>query len=127
MRLSSSMHRIITDVVIFLLKLEASTTSAKAMVYGAESGIQCMAAEAYPPGTGGETQDADAVFALLMKLGREAAAGRNIDAVSLGGTWHNLLVCGEAMRPLGRAYTWQWMGARGSVSYTHLDVYKRQG
>ena len=29
MPLSSSMHRIITDVVIFLLKLDASTTSVK--------------------------------------------------------------------------------------------------
>lgn len=105
-----------------ILVLEASTTSAKAMVYGAESGIQCMAAEAYLPGTGGETQDADAVFALLMKLGREAAAGRNIDAVSLGGTWHNLLVCGEDMRPLGRAYTWQWMDARGLTEELRRDA-----
>lgn len=90
-----------------ILVLEASTTSAKTMVYDTETRGQEVRTKVFTPTYEDLTvQDADAVFTELMALGREACRGLEIDIIALSGTFHNLLLCDEKMHPVSPVYLW---------------------
>ena len=123
-----------------ILALECSTTSAKALLFDPVKGeIAKVKSEGYPSevsafrGVCG-TQDTPAVMALVVRLGKEVAAGaENIQAIALGGTFHSTLVCSGKMEPLTPTYTWMYSGAeeltgrlRKDERYT-LDYYHRTG
>ncbi|MDR2792134.1 MAG: FGGY-family carbohydrate kinase [Treponema sp.] len=103
-----------------ILVLEASTTSVKALLFDpGKAAVVRIAAESYSyADTGGEsgTQNADAVFARIIKLGRELAAGFEIEALAPTGTFHSILVCDKTMKPVTPAFTWEYTGARATAA-----------
>ena len=128
---------------IMILALECSTTSAKALLYDPRCGeIVRAKSESYPnevsafKGVWG-AQDTPAVIALTVRLGRDLVSETDntdtIEAIALGGTFHSILVCDSAMRPVTPTYTWMYTGAedltgrlRKNERYT-LDYYHRTG
>ena len=119
-----------------VLVLEASTSSAKAMVYDAERGVVCVRTRAYDAHISNvQTQDADGVLEALLCVGGEAAlqSGCTIDCVSVGGTWHSLLMLDPSMRPVTRVYSWAYTGAAAYAQSLRQDaafcaeVYRRTG
>lgn len=106
-----------------ILALEASTVSAKAMLYDAKSGrILRVVSKRYPPPVSdGITQDLDGVCDAVAQVALEAADSRQVDAVSLCGTWHAVAVCGTDMVPETRAYTWAYTGAGAEAETLKCD------
>ena len=122
-----------------ILVLESSTASAKALLFdGEKRAVVGIAGEPYPyevSHAGGETgaQDGEAVFARTVRLARGLAEGADIEAVVPTGTFHSVLVCDKAMKPLTPAFTWEYAGAkataaelRASPEYTNR-YYHRHG
>ena len=69
-----------------ILALEASTTSAKAMLYDTESRTYEEKIKAYGKMYDEEVlHDADKVFDCMAKIGRALAGGREISIISLSG------------------------------------------
>lgn len=90
-----------------VLVLEASTSSAKAMLYDSDQGVLGMESEAYTEQTGdARRHEMDSLFAQLIKVGARMAAGQEIAAIAMVGSWHTLVVTDEEMRPLFPSYTW---------------------
>ena len=95
-----------------ILALEASTTSAKAMLYDTKSRTYEEKIKAYGKMYDEEVlHDADKVFDCMAKIGRELAEGREISIISLSGTWHSVLLCDRRMRPATPVYPWSYTGA----------------
>ena len=94
-----------------ILALEASTTSVKAMLYHTETGAFDVLSREHSQHITAAERSADEIYTLLMSLGRELAAGKQIDMISLCGTWHNILACNSAMEPLTPTYFWDFTGA----------------
>ncbi|MCD8249355.1 MAG: hypothetical protein LUC60_05835 [Lachnospiraceae bacterium] len=117
-----------------ILVLESSTSSAKAMVYDTDSGAFEVKSHPYT----GNYEDVrihkpDLVFEQTAALGRELAAGRSIDIVSLSSTWHNIFLADHDMTPRTPALTWAYTDAapvckdlRKDAAYVH-DFYHRTG
>lgn len=90
-----------------ILVLEASTTSAKTMVYDTEQGKPVVRTKLFTQTYEDLTvQNPETIFAEMMALGREACRGTEIDIIALSGTFHNLLLCDEEMRPKSPVYLW---------------------
>lgn len=105
-----------------ILALEASTVSAKAMLYETGKGIVAAGTERYGPQAGDLTiQDMDEVCSGVLKAGRTVAAGQPVDIISLGSTWHNVALCDRQMQPATMAYTWAYTGAAPSAERIRLD------
>lgn len=95
-----------------VLALEASTTSAKAMVFDSESGVVAVESAPYPSSiASGGCQDAEGVYQEMLRLGKRIAAGQDISAVSLCSTWHSVVVTDRAFEPITKIYTWEFTGA----------------
>ena len=78
---------------MLVLVLEASTSSAKGMLYSTDEGVLSTVTQPYGPGIfDGATHDADGVFDQVMALGRTMAEDTRVDAVVLSGTWHSVLL-----------------------------------
>ncbi len=105
-----------------ILVLEASTSSAKAMVYSSEGEIL---REHSAPYRGREfsvaVQNPQKVLEGLLTVGKEAAEGFPIDGISLGGTWHSLLLADRAGRPKTDCYTWAYTGAADTAARFRQD------
>jgi len=105
-----------------VLVLEASTTSAKAMVYDLKKGIQAVAVLPYDRKIGDSAvQDTVLVYESLLAAGRQVAEGEDIAAVALGGIWHGLVVCDKAMQPVTPTYTWAYMDAAKYAAQLRRD------
>lgn len=92
---------------MIVLVLESSTASAKAMVYCSERGVLDIKTEAYfPEYSDVETHDAEGVFQQTIRLGKNISKGYNIDAISLCGTWHSVLLCDKQMKPKTKTFSW---------------------
>ena len=97
---------------MLILVLEASTTSAKAMLYNSESGESKIRVKNY-----GKMYDdltihkAEQVFLEMIYLGRELAQWQKVDMISLVGTWHSLVLCDKNMKPSTPVYLWSHTGA----------------
>ncbi len=96
-----------------ILVLEASTTSAKAMLYHTQDGTFETAAREYGPEPSGDpaARDIEAVYRQMMAVGREVAEGKKIDMISLSGTWHSVALCSSRMEPQTPVYLWSYTGA----------------
>lgn len=95
-----------------ILVLEASTTSAKAMLYNTEDGTFDVKVKAYTGNYDDVTiHKAENVYQQMIALGRDLAAGKKIDMISLGGTWHSLTLCDKNMVPVTPVYLWSYTGA----------------
>ena len=57
----------------------------------------------------------------LLTVGKEAAEGFPIDGISLGGTWHSLLLADRAGRPKTDCYTWAYTGAADTAARFRQD------
>ncbi len=97
---------------MYILVLEASTTSAKAMLYNTADGTFEVKTKEYT----GNYEDvtihkAENVYQQMMALGKEVAGGKKIDMISLGGTWHSLMLCEKNMEPATPVHLWSYTGA----------------
>ena len=95
-----------------VLAIESSTSSAKAVLYDTEKGIVASRQKPYGPEIDrlGKT-DPVKVFELSMEMAREAAAGTDVAAVALCGTWHGLCACDTKMTPVTPVFSWNFTGA----------------
>jgi gluconokinase len=97
---------------MYILALESSTTSAKAMLYDTNTHTYKVESKAYEfEGMEVGLHDPDYVFSLMVEIGKEIAAGHKIDAVALGGTWHSIMLCDKDMKPKTSLYHWTYTGA----------------
>ncbi len=95
-----------------ILVLEASTTSAKAMLYRTGDHSFEVKTRAYPGNYADVTiHDAQNVYQCMLSVGRELLAGRPVDMIALGGTWHSLVLCDREMTPVTPVYLWSYTGA----------------
>lgn len=95
-----------------ILALEASTTSAKAMIYDTASRTFEEKTRPYEKMYADETcHNAETVFENMARIGRELSDGKKIDIISLSGTWHSVLLCDRQMTPLTPVYPWTYTGA----------------
>ncbi len=100
------------DENMLILALESSTTSAKAMLYDTVTGKSEIRIKNYPPMYEDSSQhDAEKVFLATVEAGRELAAGREISMISLGTTWHSIMLCDCEMKPVSPVYLWSYTGA----------------
>ncbi len=94
-----------------ILALEASTASAKAMLYDTDLRTFQVSTKEYIGQSDPAGRDAEEIFLQTMAVGRQAAAGHKIDMISLGGTWHSLMACTDDFEALTPAYLWDFTGA----------------
>ena len=105
-----------------VLVLEASTTSAKAMLYDAEKGILATKSVPYDASCSDiKTQDANGVADAVFSVGKEIASGQKIDAIALSGIWHSMLICGKDGNPKTRIYTWAYTDAAETAAKLRND------
>ncbi|MBQ3865181.1 MAG: hypothetical protein II781_05015 [Clostridia bacterium] len=121
---------------MYVLALEASTSSAKAMVFSPDEGQLALSAVPYSKDIGDiVTLDADGVFECMLEAGKQAVAkaGKPISAIGFSTIWHSLLFTDEHLRPLGRAWTWANTQASATASSVRQDsetasyLYQRTG
>lgn len=106
-----------------VLVLEASTSSAKAMVYNENKGIEKLEVIPFDKKTGNVSlQNTNEVYSNLLHAGKRAARGYDIQAIALGGIWHSLILCDSFMNPVTKTYTWAYMGASGYASSLRTDT-----
>ena len=90
-----------------ILVLEASTTSAKTMLYDTETGQSKVQTRVYHHCLDDNlTQSADGVVGDLIKLAKEFVIGTSVDMIAISGTWHSILLCDQKMNPVTNVYPW---------------------
>lgn len=89
-----------------ILVLEASTTSAKAMIHDTVTGTSEVVTAPYPPGPDPTVHDVDAVVAAVTSLGKQLSAGQEIAAVALVGVLHGVFLADRELRPVSPVYLW---------------------
>ncbi len=108
---------------MIILALEASTTSAKTMVFDTQTGETAVRSRRFElDGPDDAVRDGDAIYTQLMALGREAAAGRGVDLVVLSGTWHGLTLRSPALDALTPVMEWPYTGARDVCARLREDT-----
>ena len=109
---------------MYILVLESSTTSSKALLYNIETGNKELKVRAYPKsvilGTAG-TYDPEAIFNESIMLGRELCINKDISAVVLCCTWHSLLLCDSKATPQSPVYKWNYSGASEVCGKLRMD------
>ncbi|MCI8597103.1 MAG: hypothetical protein HFJ10_01475 [Lachnospiraceae bacterium] len=117
-----------------ILVLESSTASAKAMIYDTEDGSYEAKAHQYTNNYEDvRIHKADLVFDQTVALGKELAAGKKVDIVSLSSTWQNVFLADKQMNPKTPVETWAYTDAapickelRKDEAYVR-DFYHRTG
>lgn len=95
-----------------ILVLEASTTSAKAMLYRTEDHSFEVKTRTYTGNYEDVTiHNAENVYLEMLAVGKEIAVGKKVDMIALGGTWHSLMLCGHDMKLTTPVYLWSYTGA----------------
>lgn len=95
-----------------ILVLEASTVSAKAMLYEMQTGQYETATVRYPENWAADRQDAQAVYSMLCETARSLLAGRTaVQMIVLNTTWHSLLLCDQTVQPCSPVYLWSHLQA----------------
>ena len=98
-----------------ILILESSTTSAKAMVYDTDFGIDRVITRPFMiKGADSSVQDAESIWRQTTAVGKEVAAETDIDIIALVGTYHSVMLCEKDMTPKTPVYQWPFRGA-GSI------------
>lgn len=107
---------------MWILALEASTTSAKAMLYDIRTGTFTERTRSFGRAHGARTvHDAGAVYESMVQTGRELAGGKDVGMISLSGTWHSVLLCDRNMEPVTPVYPWTYTGASGVCGRLRRD------
>lgn len=105
-----------------ILVLEASTSAAKAMVYDQDKGAVNMITRMYPTAISDVvTIEPEAMIDLVLDVGREAAAGYDIEVVALNCTWHSLLILDQNKKPKTRIMTWAYREAAAIAGAIRAD------
>lgn len=92
-----------------VLAIEASTSSAKALLYDTEKGVEASASRRYGADLERDGMtDTEGVFRLAMEVAREVAYGREVAAIALCGTWHGLSVLDHRMKPVTPTFSWNF-------------------
>ena len=91
-----------------ILVMEASTTSAKIMIYHTEKGIESIASKAYGESISKEGRhNVEGITQILFSMVKQLPNTFDIDAIALVGTWHNFLLCNNNFVPEDGSYTWE--------------------
>lgn len=92
---------------MWILALEASTTSAKAMLYDTVTGTWEEKTRPYGKMNCQEgLHDPDRVLNCMADIGREISRGKKADIISLSGAWHSVLLCTRELKPATPVYPW---------------------
>ena len=99
---------------MFILVLEASTSSAKAMYYDTFNGCFDVVTRPYMADFPCEYTmfRPDRVYERMIEAGREAVRGRAVDAISLCSAWHSVGLFNDRIEPVTPMY--QWSNGGGS-------------
>lgn len=90
-----------------ILVLEASTTSAKAMLYDSTTKKFSVKNNPYQTSNLDVTQHhVTDIYESMCDLGRQVIDGTEIDTIVLSGTWHSILLCDQDMNPITPALLW---------------------
>ncbi len=104
-----------------ILALEASTSAAKALLFS-DNVVKRVESEEYKkPTTKSLMQKPEDILSALYRVGRNVAEGENIDIISIGSTWHSLLLCDKKMKPIAEEYSWQYTGASTQAERIRSD------
>lgn len=107
---------------MYILALEASTSSAKAVLYDPALDRSETASESYDPSICRDgLMDTEQVFRCVARLGRQLAAGKDVAAVALCAVWHSVAVCDADMNPVDRTHNWNWMAPSGMCREVRAD------
>ncbi|MCQ2398807.1 MAG: hypothetical protein MJ052_05860, partial [Sphaerochaetaceae bacterium] len=95
-----------------VLSIEASTSSARAMIYDSEKGVLRTKSAAYGSKIDrGGIMNINGVCDLVFTLAREITADeKDIEAVGICGTWHNMCVFNRENHPVTDLYSWNYTG-----------------
>ncbi|MFC2282019.1 MAG: FGGY family carbohydrate kinase, partial [Treponema socranskii subsp. buccale] len=95
-----------------LLILESSTTSAKAMLYDAESDTWRIVTKPYGfAHDSNGTHDGEAVFLKTAQAAKEIADGIQVDIILQSTTWHSLALTDKDGALLSPVELWSYTGA----------------
>lgn len=107
---------------MLVLALEASTSSAKALVFNDRAEVVAAVSEPYAPHIASPgLQDTQGVHQALLALGRSVAEGLDIAAVALCSTWHSIAVVDSGFQPVTKTYTWEYVGSTGISARMRQD------
>ncbi len=92
-----------------VLAIEASTSSAKAMIFSVDKGIRGVCSTPYRSRVNDVvSQEPEGVYRALIECARNVVekVGCTIDGIGVGSTWHSLLLLDRHRKPIGRIKTW---------------------
>lgn len=105
-----------------ILALEASTTSAKTVLFDADTGEMNVRSRRFEvDGPDSAVRDGDSIFSQLVALGRESAAGADVDLIVLSGTWHGLTLRRADLSPVTPVMEWPYTGAQDLCARLRAD------
>ncbi|HIS44549.1 MAG TPA: hypothetical protein IAB47_04175 [Candidatus Scatomorpha merdigallinarum] len=93
---------------MFVLVLECSTSSAKAMYYDTEHESYDVCSRPYEPDFPGELTlfNPEHVFEQMLAVGREIVRGRRVDIIALCSAWHSIGLFDKKFCPVTPMYQW---------------------
>lgn len=119
---------------MIVLALESSTSSAKAMLYDTEQGVLDVASKPFPASVSNDgISDTEQVSRMTLEVGAQVARGKEVAAVALCGTWHNVALMDDRLQPLGHTYSWNYLAPSKSCAAMRQDaaltdfLYQRTG
>uniref|UniRef100_UPI000A8F0A0C FGGY family carbohydrate kinase n=1 Tax=Tepidanaerobacter sp. EBM-38 TaxID=1918496 RepID=UPI000A8F0A0C len=92
-----------------ILALETSTSALKVAIYSSDEGPMSVKSILYNENISNTiTQNAEGVYNLLLSKIKEILSSQTyrIDAISLSGIWHSLLLLDKHRKPLTPIFTW---------------------
>ena len=107
---------------MYVLVLESSTTSAKAMLVNTADGSRETETKAYPAYYADPSlHDAERVFLETAAAGARLCAGRQIDIIALSGVFHSVMLCDDDFTPKTPIYQWSNTEAAGICKKLRAD------
>lgn len=92
---------------MFILALESSTTSAKAMYYDTETDCFELSTKSFTCNYQDLSKHRpDMVYDQMVALGNELVRGRQVDIVALSGAWHSVGLFNKDITPATPMYLW---------------------
>jgi gluconokinase len=111
---------------MIILSMEASTSSAKAMLYDSEHGV--LGIKSIPYGvdiSDGITFSPDGVIDMVLTCGAllvERFPGMIVEAVGLSSVWHSLILLDDDYKPIGRGRTWADISSAPTAALYRKDA-----
>lgn len=119
-----------------ILALEVSTSSAKAVLYGTDTGVLDIVGVPYPEWVGDVVSiDPEGMYETLVQAVHKILVDCpiTVDAIGVSSTWHSMLLLDEERRPVHRITTWADTSAGPTVQQYREDstlgkwMYQRSG